>query len=170
MTVICVQNSARCNVVIGRIDLISFEICGNHSQDRILPKQHFFIFFLNHWYQNLLPWISFYRPQNEIWGKVMFLHLSVIGCSQGEGISLTETRPPFDRDSLHGQGPPLRQRPCGLETPIGMDPKTREVRMLLECFLVSLTVNIGVILHSFVGHQSVERSDESEDKPHRSNQ
>ena len=57
-------------------------------------------------------------PTNEVWGKVMFLHLSV--CSQGEG-------------GLHRGG--------GCLTPL-LPPELekRAVRILLECILVGFVL------------------------------
>ena len=64
----------------------------------------------------------FLQPAKEVGGKVIFSQMSV--CSQGVGVSLTET--PLDRD-------PWTDTPLDRDPPYG---KKRAVRIQLECILV----------------------------------
>ena len=67
---------------------------------------------------------------HEIWGKVMFLHLSVILFTGWEGglpdrTPWTETLHPLDRDSPLGRDPPQdRDHPSRTETPPDRAPPT----------------------------------------------
>ena len=77
---------------------------------------------------------AYYRPQRS-WGKVMFLHLSVILSTGG---SATHT-PPLGRH-LPGQNPPPSKQPPWADAPLRNAywdaVNKRAVRILLECNLV----------------------------------
>ena len=78
-------------------------------------------------------------PANEVWGKVIFLHLSVILFTGGS----TWVRTPPGRYTTLGRYTPLDMySPLGMYTPGQLHPppypmvNARAVRILLECILV----------------------------------
>ena len=60
--------------------------------------------------------IKLLPPENEVWGKVMFLHLSIILLTGGGG-GLPDRAPPRTV-TPHQTETPTRQRPPCAETPI----------------------------------------------------
>ena len=78
--------------------------------------------------QFLLVSHVFLPPANELWGKVMFLHLCVILFTEGEGVCPTLPgcwldRPPMDADSPGcGRPPRVGKTPRGWEEPLDSDP------------------------------------------------
>ena len=82
---------------------------------------------------------SYYRPQRS-WGKVTFLHVSVILFSGGLCLSAccdtppTGSRHPPEQTPPREQTPPPEQWQCML----GDTGNKRVVRILLECILIAL--------------------------------
>ena len=72
-------------------------------------------------------------PANEVWGKVIFLHLFVILFTGGSA-SVHDGIPPPDQ-APSGTRPPQDQAPPGTEH-AGDTVNARAVRILLECNLV----------------------------------
>ena len=81
-----------------------------------------------------IPWIFFYRPQRSC-GKVMFLHLSVLGGGFWADTPLGQTHPPLGRPPPGKHSPPGR-RPL-LCSACWDTVNKRAVRILLECNLVT---------------------------------
>ena len=82
----------------------------------------------------------FLLPANEVWGKIMFLHLSVIllTCQHAMGQTHTPQIPPGRHP--FGRNPPPRQTPPGKHPPtlwiLRNTVNKRAVRILLECIHV----------------------------------
>ena len=87
----------------------------------------------------------FLLPVNEVWGKIMFLHLSVILLTCQHAMGQTHTpQIPLGRHSPgrhpFGRNPPPRQTPPDKHPPtlwiLRNTVNKRAVRILLECILV----------------------------------
>ena len=103
----------------------------------LLPGKE--VFKVHEDYSTLLP------PANEVWGKVMFLHLSVILFTGGGGSApLHAGIHSPGRDTTLGRHP-LGRNPLGQTSPLGRHSSSQileatvnkwAVRILLECILV----------------------------------
>ena len=97
-------------------------------------------FSYSHYSYCLLP------PTNKVWGKVMFLHLSVILFTVGRGytppMQTPSGRHPLGRHPLVDtpwQTPP-GQTPPGRHPPASRRLLLQTVRILMECILVSVLI------------------------------
>ena len=78
-----------------------------------------------------------YHPQNEVWGKVIFLHLSVILFTGGSAPLHAGIHPPPGADTPQDQRQaPPRSRSPPVQYMLGDTGNKRAVRILLECNLV----------------------------------
>ena len=95
----------------------------------------------------LIPSSNFYRPQRS-WGKVMFLHVSVILLTGGVSASVHAGihHPPWEQTPTPGADTSPGANTPGADTPLEEIPleqcmlgdrgNKRAVRILLECILV----------------------------------